>query len=154
MNTMDNKQEGPESNIRENKLLAEIDAYNKNIDQYLQALQTESVWLFLAVLGCWSVSSELYLQTIAFSITLVFFGIQVNSRLSHKKTFDGFEREINDLIERELVSGPLKKYYQGELKKLQGKRLSKMKLLKTAPMFVICFAFFALSFFEQVCLSG
>lgn len=109
------------SNFREVKLKAEIEAYDKNIDEYRRALQTESVWLFLAVLGCWSVSSNSYIQTFAFLITIAFFGIRVASKLTYGRTFNSFESSIQDLIEREFISGPAKDDYLSRLALLKKK---------------------------------
>jgi hypothetical protein len=61
-----------------------MDDYIKNIEEYRRALEAESVWLFLAILGCWSVS-DFHIQLFAFCVTALFFCIQVSSKLTVKK---------------------------------------------------------------------
>ena len=141
------------SNFREIKLKAEIKAYYKNIDEYRRALQAESVWLFLAVLGCWSVSGNSYIQTFAFFITLAFFGIKVSSKLTHRRTFNSFESSIQDLIKREFISGPAKDDYSNKLSLLKEKRASNIQPLKAAPMFFLCFVFLVWSIYDQLILQ-
>jgi len=138
------------TNFREVKLKVEIEAYRENINEYRRALQTESVWLFLAVLGCWSVNSNIYIQSFAFFITIIFFGIQVVSKLTHKRSFNSFESSIQNLIEQEFISGPNKDSYSNELRLLKEKRASKIEPLKSAPMFLLCFGFLSWSIYDQV----
>ena len=141
------------SNFREVQLKAEIEAYDRNIDEYRRALQTESVWLFLAVLGCWSVSSNSYIQTFAFLITIAFFCIQVTSKLTYGRTFNSFESSIQDLVEREFISGPAKDDYLNRLALLKKKRASNIQPLKVAPMFFLCFGFLCWSIYDQIVLQ-
>jgi hypothetical protein len=139
--------------VNEEKLRAEIEAYDKNIDQYRKALQTESVWLFLAILGCWSVIGNGYLQAFAFCITIVFFSVQVASHLTHRNTFNSFESRIKKLIEREFISGSVKDHYLEKFGQLKEKRASKIQALKAAPMFSLCFIFLFWSIYDQIVLQ-
>lgn len=141
------------SNFREVRLKAEIEAYDKNIAEYRRALQTESVWLFLAVLGCWSVSSNSYIQTFAFLITIAFFCIRAASKLTYGRTFNSFESSIEDLIEREFISGPAKDDYLSRLALLKKKRASNIQPLKAAPMFFLCIGFLVWSIYDQIVLQ-
>ena len=146
---MGEKMEERKSNYREVKLKAEIADYDKNIDEYRKALQTESVWLFLAVLGCWGVSNK-GIQIFAFVLAIIFFGIQVSSHLTHRRTFSSFEKDIEKLIDSEFISGPLKDDYHESLRLLKEKRASNIQPLKAAPMFVLCFIFLAWSVIDRV----
>ncbi len=138
--------------MKETKIKQEINDYCENIDQYRRALQTESVWLFLATLGCWSVS-DAAIQLFAFFITIVFVGIRVSSKLTVKKTFNTFERTIKELIESEFISGPRKEHYEEELQLIQQKRASNIQPLQTAPMFFICSIFLMWSIYDQASIN-
>lgn len=135
---------------KERKLQNEIKSYDDNIDQYRLALTTESIWLFLATLGCWSVNSGSYLQTLAFIVTLIFFTSRVLAHLKENKSFSNFEKSIKELIEGEFISGPKKEYYLQELLGLKSKRESNLQPLVVAPLFFVSAGFFCLSVFDQV----
>lgn len=137
-------------NLKESKLKEEIHDYNQNIDQYRQALQTQSVWLFLAILGCWSVTSGTHIQLFAFVITFIFFILRVVSHLGEKKSFNSFEKDISKLIEAEFIAGQKKEFYLSELTDLKNKRNSSIQAIKVAPMFIVCLAFYVISFYDQV----
>ena len=109
-------------NFKERKIIAELDDYSRNIDEYRNALQSEAVWLFVATLGCWSVSGSPKIQVLAFALTVVFFATKVASKLTNKKTFNRFEYDIEKLISEEFISGQTKEFYENELLALFGVR--------------------------------
>lgn len=137
-------------NSRETKLIQEINDYNHNIDQYRRALQVESGGLFLATLGCWSLSSNICIQAFAFIIVVMFFYISIRSNLDVKKSFNNFEKTIAELIAAEFLSGYKKDNYAEQLEQLKNKRNSNTHIVKTAPMFIFCFIFYVLSVWDQV----
>lgn len=135
---------------KEIELKDEIESYEKNLDQYRFALNKESVWLFVATLGCWSVNTNRLMQILAFVVTLIFFYSLVNSHLSDKKSFDSFEKRIEELIAGEFIDGSKKDGYSERLKQIKSKRESNLKPLSDAPMFFVSVVFFCFSVFDQV----
>lgn len=127
----------------EKRLKQELKNYKKNIKQYRNALENESIWLFLAALGCWSVQG--YLQFFSFFITITFFSSKIYNSLKIKKTFNGFEKNIIELIKKEFKSGAKKDEYEARLKSLQHIRQSNKETLKATPKFMLSCTFLALS---------
>jgi hypothetical protein len=61
-------------------------ALEADITKHYSRLEIESIWLFLATLGCWSVTIPL-LQVVAYIITFIIFGNKIGVRWKNEGSF-------------------------------------------------------------------
>jgi hypothetical protein len=125
------------------EITLEISKFDKDIDEHREALEKESVWLFLATLGCYGVTNNDFLQTIAFLITFAFFISRVNSRKnkSNTKLFILREKEIKKMITSKLNPGDIQQEQLNNLKKIRNEKLTLFQHIRSNPMYIICFIF-------------
>nr|WP_010130190.1 hypothetical protein [Microbulbifer agarilyticus] len=134
------------------KIEKELVAYIRNIDEYRKSLQRQSIWLFVAILGCWSVSGSIGIKIFAYVITGLYFYSLVFSEITVKKKFNDFEKNIEKMIAGAYIEGPSKTKYEEILGLVKVKRKSWCQIVKSAPMFILCLVFLAWSIYEQFTL--
>lgn len=124
-----------------------IGRLNCDIVSYWRTLEIESIWLFLAAIGCWSIDSYVY-QLAAFSITLLLFMHRVFRRHSNftpfTKRIAGIENDINSELEGEIRRERLEEIL------LLKTKISFLPLMKSNYIFSICFIFTFLSFMHAI----
>ncbi len=123
----------------------ELDALKAHIAAYRSALNEEGVWLFLATLGCWSVSKPL-LQIMAFGIAIMIFGARMIASTNEKRSFStlivGLEARFCEIAgsETERKAGLF------DLMQIQKTELSGLSPFKHILTFSVCWAFLSISF--------
>lgn len=126
------------------KIKARLLNFEKEIDEYREALNTEGVWLFLSTLGCWSVTDEL-LQLFAFAITCILFLNRIWLKLNDRRLFIIRVREIEKQIKSQLQSSRLQKEQLDHLAEIKKKKLTSFAHIKSVPIYLICYLFLMLS---------
>lgn len=117
-----------------------LEEFKAHIDSYRDSLNTEGVWLFLATLGCWSVTNQA-LQLLAFLITGALFAHRVYSKLSDRRPFSRIVAELEGLIKMESLPTDTQKARLYDLQIIQKDRLAILKQLKATKIFLACYFF-------------
>ena len=126
-----------------------LEEFKAHIDAYRESLNTEGVWLFLATLGCWSVTNQA-MQLLAFLITAALFTHRVYSKLSDKRPLSKIVTELERLIKMEPLPTDAQKARLYDLQIIQKDRLAILKQLKATKIFLACYLFLALSIYFTV----
>ncbi|MDD2540966.1 MAG: hypothetical protein PHH28_07965 [Desulfuromonadaceae bacterium] len=116
-----------------------------HIREYRAYLNEESIWLFLATLGCWSVAGQ-GTQFIALSITVILFGRRLSEKLADKRSFTKIILSLEARITAELPNGDTRKARLYDLAQLKKDELSSITALKKNWVFLLCWGFYALTF--------
>jgi hypothetical protein len=116
----------------------------RHIVAYRAALTDEGVWLFLATLGCWSVSA-LPMQWFGYVVAFLVFAARMDLRSTEKKSFtalaDGLEQRI-----AALPAGAEERTKQLlELRELRTRLLSPLAGFRQGQVFLACWLFYGLS---------
>jgi hypothetical protein len=122
----------------------ELFALRQYINEYRTALNTEGIWLFLATLGCWSVTN-IFLQFGAFALAVILFGERLNKRMSETRSFSELFKTIEDRISKNLPEGDSQKARLYDLAALRAKELSKLNNLRNIWTFSLCWLFYGAS---------
>lgn len=121
-----------------------IRSFEQRIVSYHQNLNTSGIWLFLATLGCWSVTEE-YIRVVAFLISFLLFTHQLISGLN---SFKLFTREIKDIKNEINVAGLVennKKDYLHDLEQVRKKHMPWFRILKYVPAYYFSIIFLIIS---------
>lgn len=111
---------------------------------YNQNLNTSGIWLFLATLGCWSVSDSV-LQILAVVSTFIIFSHKLISGINNFKLFSFEVKDIEKSINSETMKDESKKALLYDLNKIQKKYMSWLRILKYVPAYYISMIFLVLS---------
>lgn len=133
-------------------LIGKISEYQSSIDSYRASLNTEGVWLFLATLGCWSVSHQLS-QLIAIAITFILFSHRVYSKMTNKKTFNSTTKELEKEIDKLLEAGDTKKARLYDLYQIRDVKLATINHLKSTMIFLLCYFFLAITLWHSITMT-
>jgi hypothetical protein len=122
----------------------ELFALRQDINEYRVSLNTEAIWLFLATLGCWSVTNT-FLQVVAFVLAFVLFVERLTKRRSETRSFSELFQTIEDRISTDLPEGDSQKARLYDLAALRTKELSKINSLKNVRTYFLCGLFYLVS---------
>lgn len=128
----------------------EIDALKRHVQGYRRALDSEGVWLFIATLGCWSVTNE-KLQFIAFIVAGMLFGERMAKRSSENRSFSKLVEKVEERIGELLPEGDARKARLYDLVEFRKSELSVLKSVRHNKVFFVCWLFYGASLiFEGV----
>lgn len=116
-----------------------------HIREYRAYLNEESIWLFLATLGCWSVAGQ-GIQFVALAITVILFGRRFYEKLTDKQSFSKIIQSLEARITAEMPEGDSRKARLYDLAQLKKIELSSITALKKTWVFLLCWGFYALTF--------
>jgi hypothetical protein len=111
----------------------QIENLGQEIDKYHQHLNQQSIWLFLAVLGCWGVTNHWY-QLVAFVISFSYFGWQLIDGLQNRTSFKSQFKELEIEISNPQFSDDQRDANQHRLTRVKEK-VDLKKLHRTWPWF-------------------
>jgi hypothetical protein len=150
----------PESQnpINYQRIEDKIYAFEWDVREYQKNLETEGIWLFLATLGCWSVTDK-WFQFFAFILTVVVFSSRVRNRLIETKLdtmpFPERMETLKDRIEQmsstEDWPKGRKERLSSRLEKLQTNNLSMLAGVGRSRVFLSCWFFYGFSLFYWLC---
>jgi hypothetical protein len=123
----------------------EISTFQRRALKYRQALNDEAVWLFLATLGCWSVT-HIGLQAIALLLTWIIFYKRWIAFSKDIKSFDEWVQIIKDRIAQSSLPEDSEKARRFELAEFQKDVMSLPSALKDGQVYFLCFLFYCLTF--------
>ena len=129
-----------------NLIVNEIADFKEHIHHYRDTLNSESIWLFLAVIGCWGVP-DAQTQKISFGITVVIFFHRMLSKIKDSRSFTRMLKDLEEMIHTELPIGDTQKARLFELQRIKRKNLSAKATFKSSIIFIICFMFLLYSAF-------
>lgn len=124
-----------------------ISDFETHIDAYWAPLNTEGVWLFLAILGCWSVDHRSF-QYFALAITVILFTNRIVSKVKDKRTFSKIRKDIENLIITDLEEGDTKKARLHDLTQIQTVKPSAKNTVKSTIIFILCYSFLIATYFH------
>jgi hypothetical protein len=131
------------------EIIIKISEYENYIDIYWSSLNKEGVWLFLATLGCWSVS-HIFIQTYAIMITFILFSYRIYSKFNDITPLYSMRRSLEEKIKNELEESDTKKARLHDLYKIKDKKLSTLNTLKSTFIFLICYSFLIITFYFNI----
>jgi hypothetical protein len=123
-----------------NFIASQIADFKNHIQQYQETINTEGIWLFLAVLGCWGVTDEA-MQKTAFIVTMIIFAFRVYQKLEDTRSFREIYLYIEEQVKDSNLDEDLKKARLYDLNRVKNKNLRFSKLLKSSSIFIICFVY-------------
>ncbi len=124
-----------------------IESFRRDINIYHASLKKESVWLFLATVGCLGIPNKT-IQLIAFLITVILFVTRIKNELNDTRPFKNIIDSIkNDIHEKLPEDNDYKKDRLYDLKQIEDSlNVSFFLFFIKFPIFAICWSFYALSF--------
>ena len=135
------------SKLNSELIKQKLNEFDAHIDQYRKSLNTEAVWLFLATLGCWSVT-HIPSQIFAIFITFILFTHRVYSQFGDKRTFAATLNELKEQI------GTLGEDGNSEVlslyENIRTVKLSVWKHLRSTWIFLLCYSFVALTLWRII----
>lgn len=114
----------------------ELLAIQASIDAHQLGLNQEGVWLFLAVLGCWSVAPD-WMRLIALALTLVLFGIRYRSYRPYGRDFDSEFSLAESRIRALAVPATSREDGLQRLAQLKQQRLGGLRPVYEVPGFAV-----------------
>ena len=123
-----------------NYITSQILDFKNHIEHYQETINTEGIWLFLAVLGCWGVDDEL-MQKAAFIMTMLIFLFRVLQKIEDTRSFKDIFLDIKSQINQSSFNENVKKARLDDLNKIKAKNLKLIKLIKSSSIFIICFIY-------------
>lgn len=130
-------------------LAAEIEEFSANIRQYHASLNDEGVWLFLAALGCWSVTGGAYVA-MSLLATFLLFAWRLNEKRIEKRGFSKVIKSLRERIDKGLPYDERRTDLLNRLQELQGAELSVRKVMRSAWPFLISWFFFGATFLHSL----
>ncbi len=115
---------------------AELEAMESTIDTHQRALHKEGIWLFLAVLGCWSVYPE-WLRLCALMLAVFIFFHSYEAYRTDKRDFRRQFAAARARISALVIDQRLKQDGLDRLAILESQRLSGLRPLYAVPGFVV-----------------
>ena len=119
---------------------SQISDFKNHIKQYQETINTEGIWLFLAVLGCWGVTDEV-MQKTAFIMTMIIFSFRVYQKLEDTRSFKEIYLYIEEQIKESNLNEDIKKARLYDLNRIKNKNLRLSKIVQSSSIFIICFVY-------------
>lgn len=124
-------------------ILEHIKDYSKHINEFRTQANSQGIWLFISTLGCWSITIP-SIQVIAAILLLCIFVFNSKQDMTDKRTFHEIEKDIKKDIDSNLT-GDTKKARLFDLGLVEKYRKSLKPVLKTSPIFIVCYIFYTIS---------
>lgn len=118
----------------------EISSLQQHISTYRATLNQEGVWLFLATLGCWSVTAS-SLKFLAFALAAFLFGHRFTNQLSETASFSQMVKRLQERISTSLPDNDSRKARLYDLSEIQRNELSTLNSLRNTWVFLLCWLF-------------
>jgi hypothetical protein len=144
---MNNPHSSESQVLIEHRLMVEeeISTFQRDVLKYRKVLNDESVWLFLATLGCWSVTNGI-LQFVALIVTFhIFFKRRANLS-KDTRTFPEWIKMIEERIAQTSLPEDFKKARLFDLAAFQRKEMSHLTFIKKNWVYFVCWTFYFLTF--------
>jgi len=125
-------------------IVEHIKNYSKHIDEFRTQANSQGIWLFISTLGCWSVNIPL-IQVIAAALLFCIFIFNAKQDMTDKRAFHIIEKDIEKDIDSNLT-GDARKARLYDLGLVEEYRKSIIPVLKTSPIFIVCYIFYSISF--------
>ncbi|VUS31213.1 hypothetical protein [Klebsiella spallanzanii] len=125
-------------------IIEHIKNYSKHIDEFRSQANSQGIWLFISTLRCWSVNIPL-IQVIAAILLFCIFIFNSKQEMTDKRAFHKIEKDIEKDIDSNLT-GDFRKARLYDLGLVEEYRKSIIPVLKTSPIFIVCYIFYSISF--------
>jgi hypothetical protein len=141
-------------NEQNEKILEHLSQFEIHIDEYRSSLNTEGVWLFLATLGCWSVSQPL-IQLYALAVTFILCTYRIYEKMQDKRTFASITKSIdNEILSNLEADSDTQKARLLDLHNINSKKLSTANHVKSTLVFLLCYSFLAVTLINWIFVHG
>ena len=122
-----------------------LESTRRYVRSYQALLKQQAVWLLLATLGCWSVTSK-PLQWIAYVLVLLIFIDRMSEKTKDQASFSKTFATLNARILQDIPAGDTQKARLWDLKELQRTELGPKVNLQRNFLFFACWMYFGFSF--------
>ncbi|MGL4576748.1 MAG: hypothetical protein ACRCV9_18315 [Burkholderiaceae bacterium] len=119
-----------------NTIERELEALSLAVTEYRRALNNEGVWLFLAVLGCWSVTPP-WLRLVALVAALLLFGHRMSSYSTERRSFTQLLDEVKRRTDELSTTEQARKANLFDLLQFQKQNLEGLTPFRTVPGFLV-----------------
>lgn len=127
---------------------ARIIEFHELTDIYRNNLTQEGMWLFVATLGCWGLTANIYFQYFAFCITGILFAERFHDKISRSKNLARVKSDLIKDIDNS-DEGSEKQTYLKDYKAMLKDRFSINSMFTEGRVFFICFMFWGVSLAYQ-----
>lgn len=131
-----------DNNLRDYFSLQVDDLRNRIISHH-DNLEINAAWLFVATLGCWSVSQS-HIRILA-ALIILFLFIKLVFAKKQAETVDKVIKNLKSEIERSSIQEDFKKARYFDLDQISKDLLSYKVIPRRAPQFIICYVFWGIS---------
>lgn len=107
-------------------------------------LRIQSIWLFVAILGCWGINQK-ETQLLALFIVFFLFYSKLTKNKGGNLSFAKQIKNINSEIDNSSFDKDIKKARRYDLGKIESELLSKYSVFKTMPEFIVVYLFWGWS---------
>lgn len=128
------------------EFISRIEDLKAQISNRYNVLNLEAIWLFVATLGCWSVSQP-HIQILALLLVLVFFAFKISRDKKYELTSVTEMKKIRKDLDESILEGDAKKARLHELEEINKNLFSLRAMYKSTPMFFIGYGFWGLCLF-------
>jgi len=90
--------------LKQSDLENKIEKFISDIKKNNMALSKESIWLFVATLGCYSVEIDSF-KLIALTIVIIFYGLIIEEKKAHKELYSETIRYLKLCIDNGSIDG-------------------------------------------------
>jgi len=125
----------------------EISNYLRRVKKYHTNFNNSGIWLFLAVLGCWSIQ-PLDIKGLAVITTTIIFSHKLVIELESYKPFSRQKKDIEKIINESNLNDDAKGFLKYQLLVSAQKWESKTRYIKYLPAYYLSIIFFIVSLFK------
>lgn len=123
----------------------EMQVLEEFVDNYRNLLNSESIWLFLATLGCWSVSQH-NIQIFAFLITLYLFFERLSVFRDNSRSFKEYVQIIESRVNQLELNDKTRSEWFCYIENYKNCNISFSNNLKQTKIFLLGLSFYLFSF--------
>lgn len=128
------------------EFISRIEDLSSKISNHHNVLNLEAIWLFVATLGCWSVSQP-YIQMLALILVFITFAFKVSKDRKYESSSSKIMNKIRDDLAESTLESDTKKARLHELDIVDKNLLGLKTIYKSTPIFLVGYGFWIVCLF-------
>lgn len=131
------------------ELVEKISQFEDEIVEHYSRLNSESVWFFVATIGCWSIDKLIPLF-FAMLLIVIYLTFRIFDGVNWSKSFNSQLKNLRGQIDKVQLTVEKKKELIGSLTTIQEEYLGLLHVLKHNAKFVLAWMFYGISIYYFV----
>ncbi|MBE4205870.1 hypothetical protein HYO03_22645 [Vibrio parahaemolyticus] len=131
------------------ELVKKISQFEDEIVEHYSRLNSESVWFFVATIGCWSIDKLIPLF-FAMLLIVIYFTFRIFDGVNWRQSFKSQLKNLREQIDKAQLAVEEKKELIGSLTIIQEEYLGLLHVLKHNAKFVLAWIFYGISVYYFV----